>query len=180
MCPSDYDDARQTDSDCGNDPEYRPEVENPPATPASPQLTGGEGPSTSTADRRTQRQKNKQARQDSLDAARKELKAISHLLTSPTREEDDDEISRPKPPKKREYQRHTPSVVWDHFKKSGTGTEEKVQCNYCIKYWRNLSGSTSTPLKHLRGTHYDKLTDEQKKKCQMMVKRVTKMVQCQR
>ena len=100
MCPSDYDDARQTDSDCGNDPEYRPEVENPPATPASPQLTGGEGPSTSTADRRTQRQKNKQARLDSLDAARKELKAISHLLTSPTREEDDDEISRPKPPKK--------------------------------------------------------------------------------
>ena len=54
-----------------------------------------------------------------------------------------------------------PSVVWDHVKKSGT--EDKVQCNHCLKHWLNLSGSTSTPLKHLRGTHYDKLTDEQKK-----------------
>ena len=99
MCPADYDDAMQTDSDCGNDPEYTPEVENAPATPASPQLSGGEPITSSSAYRRSQRLKNKQGRQDSFDAALNELNAKRNRITSPTPEEDDDEISRPEPKK---------------------------------------------------------------------------------
>ena len=30
--------------------------------------------------------------------------------------------------------------------------------------WLNLGGSTSTPLKHVKDVHYDKLTDEQKQR----------------
>jgi len=41
-CPADYNDAMQTDSDCGNDPDYTQEGENAPASPASPQLSGGD------------------------------------------------------------------------------------------------------------------------------------------
>ena len=42
--------------------------------------------------------------------------------------------------------------------------EDIVQCNHCVKIWNSLSGSTSTPLKHIRGTHYNKLTEEQKER----------------
>ena len=119
MCPADYDDAMQTDSDCGNDPEYTPEVENAPATPASPQLSGGEPITSSSAYRRSQRQKNKQGRQDSFDAALNELNAKRNRITSPTHEEDDDEITgpreqSPRTPKRKAYNRRVKSVVWDH------------------------------------------------------------------
>ena len=41
-----------------------------------------------------------QGRQDSFDAANNALIAKRNRITSPTREEDDDEISRPEPKKK--------------------------------------------------------------------------------
>ena len=41
-CPADYTDAMQSDSDSVNDPDYRQEEENAPASPASPQLSGGD------------------------------------------------------------------------------------------------------------------------------------------
>ena len=86
-CPEDYNDSMQSDSDSTNDHEYIQEEENVPATPASPQLSGG----VSSAYR------------------------MSHVTKS--------------------------------------GYEDKVQCNHCVKNWNSLSGSPSTPLKHIRGTH---------------------------
>ena len=111
MCPADYNDAMQTDSDCMNDPDYTQEGQNAPPSPASSQLSGV-GPSS--ASRRRQRQNNKQGRQDSFDDANNELNAKRNRITTPTREEDDDEISMPEPKKPRKSRRHTPSVVWEH------------------------------------------------------------------
>ena len=37
-----------------------------------------------------------------------------------------------------------------------------MECNHCAKDWSGLSGSTSTPLKHIKNKHYNLLTVEQK------------------
>ena len=78
-------------------------------------------------------------------------------ITTPTLEEDDDEITRPAT---RKYKRKSPSVVWNHVTKVDN---DKIECNHCIKTWSGLRGSTSNPLKHLKDEHYSKLTEEQKK-----------------
>ena len=160
-CPEDYNDAMQSDSEPMDDPPYTQEEENARASPASPQLSGG----TSTAYRRRQRQKNNQGRQASFDEANRLLTNKRNRITTPTPEEDDDEISRPvtdSQKKVRKCLRKKPSIVWEHVAKSGN--EGKVQCNHCPKYWEGLSGSTSTPLKHVKELHYNKLTDEQKER----------------
>ena len=74
-----------------NNHEYIQEEGNAPASPASPQLSGG----VSSTYRKRQREKKKQGRQDSFDAANKLLTDKRNRITTPTREEDDDEISRP-------------------------------------------------------------------------------------
>ena len=161
-CPEDYNDAMQSDSEPMNDPLYMQEEQNAPASPASPQLSGG----VSSTYRKRQREKKKQGRQDSFDAANKLLTDKRNRITTPTREEDDDEISRPatEPVRKktRKYTRNKPSVVWRHVTK--LPNVDKVQCNHCASFWWHLSGSTSTPLKHVKEQHYNKLTDEQKQR----------------
>ena len=122
-CPADYNDAMQSDSEPMDDPSYTQEEENARASPASPQLSGGisrayrkrqcqkkkQGrpastqevenapPSgeTSTAYRRRQRQNNNQGRIASFDEAYRLLTTKRNRITTPTPEEDDDEISRP-------------------------------------------------------------------------------------
>ena len=157
--PEGYIDVMQSDSDSVNDPLYTQEKQNAPASPASPPLSGG----ISTAYRKRQREKKAQGRQDSFDAANKLLTDRRNRITTPTREEDDDEISRPatEPKKSRRYQRNKPSIVWEHVTKSG---DDRVQCKHCNVSWVHLSGSTSTPLKHVKDQHYNKLTDEQKQR----------------
>ena len=90
-CPEVYIDAMQSDSESVNDPLYIQEEQNAPASPASPQLSG----EISTAYRKRQREKKTQGRQDSFDAANKLLTDRRNRITTPTPEEDDDEISRP-------------------------------------------------------------------------------------
>ena len=140
-CPADYNDSMQSDSDCNNDSEYIQVEKNEQSTPVSPQLSGG----VSHAYRLRQLEKKNQGRQNSFDAANNALIAKRNRITPPTREEDDDEITMPpKRQKNKKYNRHRPSVVWDHVTKSAN--EDKVQCNHCVKLWNSLSGSTSTPL----------------------------------
>ena len=90
-CPADYNDSMQSDSDSVNNTEYIQEVVNAPPSPVSPQLSGG----LSSAYRKRQREKKSQGRQDSFDAANKLLNDKRNRITTPTQEEDDDEISRP-------------------------------------------------------------------------------------
>ena len=156
--PADYHDSMQSDSDDVTNAPYIQEVvnaANAPPSPVSSQL--------STADRRRQRETKNQGRQDSFDAANKLLNDKRNRITTPTQEEDDDEISRPATEsirKKKKYVRNKPSVVWKHVKK--LPNVDKVECNHCASFWWNLLGSTSTPLKHVKDHHYNKLTDEQK------------------
>ena len=88
--PADYNDSMQSDSDDVTNAAYIQEVvnaANAPPSPVSSQL--------STADRRRQRETKNQGRQDSFDAANKLLNDKRNRITTPTQEEDDDEISRP-------------------------------------------------------------------------------------
>ena len=89
--PEGYIDVMQSDSDSVNDPLYTQEKQNAPASPTSPPLSGG----ISTAYRKRQREKKAQGRQYSFDAANKLLTDRRNRITTPTREEDYDEISRP-------------------------------------------------------------------------------------
>ena len=135
-----------------NAPENTQGGENAPLSPTATQL--GE---TSTAARKRQRHTNSQSRLDSLNQAERMLNDRRNRITTPTLEEDDDEITRPAT---RKYKRKSPSVVWNHVTKVDNG---KIECNHCIKTWSYQRGSTSNPLKHLKDEHYSKLTDEQKK-----------------
>ena len=84
-------------------------------------------------------------------------------ITTPTQEEDDDEITRPATESQirtRKYKRRLPSVVWGHVTNSDN---DKIECNHCSKTWSGLCGSTSNPLKQLKDEHHSKLTDKQKK-----------------
>ena len=125
-CPADYNDSIQSDSDSVNNHEYIQEEGNAPASPGSPQLSGG----VSSTYRKRQREKKKQGRQDSFDAASKLLTDKRNRITTPTREEDDDEISRPATEsvrkKTRKYTRNKPSVVWGHVTKSGNEDKYNV------------------------------------------------------
>ena len=99
--PADYNDASQSDSDPADDPLYNPEEENAPSSPASPQLSGEVSDSYR---RKRQRQKNNQGREATFEAANRVLTAKRNRITTPTPEEDDDEISRPvTEPKKSMY-----------------------------------------------------------------------------
>ena len=64
--------------------------------------------------------------------------------------EEDDEISK------------KPSVVWSHVITSKT--EDITWCQHCDRTWHSLRGSASTPLKHIKNMHYDKLTEDQQPK----------------
>ena len=66
-CPADYINPMHSDSDSVNDHDYTQEEGNAPASPASPQLSGG----ISSTYRKRQREKKNQGRQDSFDAANK-------------------------------------------------------------------------------------------------------------
>ena len=134
--------------------------QNAPPSPTSPQLSG-----TSAACRKRQHQICSQSRQSSFEEAERILNDMRNRLTTPTPEEDDDEISRPATDilrRFRKYKRRLPSVVWEHVAKAHK--EDKVYCNYCAQTWVGLNGSTSNPLKHIKDEHYDKITDEQKEK----------------
>ena len=88
------------------------EKKNAPPCPTSTQL--GE---TSTACRKGQRHTNSQSRQDSFNEAERMLNDRRNRITTPTLEEDDDEITRLATEfqsRTRKYKRRSPSVVWNH------------------------------------------------------------------
>merc|ERR1712033_103976 len=98
---------------------------------------------------------------------RDELEDNRNRITSPSQVQDDDEITLEVAqdvltvtPRKRNYQRKQPSVVWKHAEKRKKSNIEFVQCNYCEKEWEvaHLSGSTSNLLKHLKVQHYSQFT----------------------
>merc|ERR1712121_471802 len=98
---------------------------------------------------------------------RDKLEDNRNRITSPSQVQDDDEITLEVAqevltvtPRKRNYQRKQPSVVWKHAEKRKKSNIELVQCNYCEKNWEvaHLSGSTSNLLKHLRVQHYSQFT----------------------
>ena len=66
---------------------------------------------------------------------------------------------------KRKYDRKHKSVVWDHATQEN---DNLVKCNHCTKFWVNLGGSTSTPLKHMREHHYGFITEEQRNRMKGM------------
>ena len=200
MCPSDYKDRTQSDSDHIVDPDYTQEAQSEPSSPkvsqgkggckkyrrrqiqknmkSTPKSTQGGKSATSTQltetraeTRKLGRSSNVQSRVDSLNEAKKKLEAKRNSrdssfeevqqslqakrdrITPTTPAEDDDEITK----KPRKCKRKSPSVIWKHVIK----TENLIQCNYCTKEWNDLFGSTSNPLKHIKQTHYFKLTEEQ-------------------
>ena len=114
---------------------------------------------------RTKR-KNREERDTTYVNTRDQLEDNRNRITTPSQVEDDDEITQLPldvlTPRKRNYHRKQPSVVWRHADKmkSKKRNVELVQCKYCEKEWRvsHLSGSTSNVLKHLRVQHYQKFT----------------------
>ena len=142
-------------------PETTQREQNAPPSPTSPQVSG-----VSALFRKRQREKSNQSRQYTFEEAERILNDRRNRITTPTQQEDDDEISRPATDslssRHRKCHRKKPSVVWEHVTKSPT--EDIVNCNHCAKKWEGLNGSTSNPLKHIKDDHYDKLTDEQKAK----------------
>ena len=152
--------TRQCQKNKRGTPETTQGEQNAPPSPTSPQLSG-----TSAACRKRQRHIYNQSRQYSFDEAERILNDRRNRITTPTQEEDDDEISRPATDslsRFRKYKCRMPSVAWEHVTKADN--EDKVKCNYCSKTWVGLNGSTSNPLKHIKDEHYDKLTDEQKER----------------
>merc|ERR1712121_80468 len=98
---------------------------------------------------------------------RDKLEDNRNRITSPSQVQDDDEITLEVAqevltvtPRKRNYQRKQPSVVWKHAEKRKKSNIELVQCNYCEKNWEvaNLAGSISNLLKHLKVQHYSQFT----------------------
>merc|ERR1712033_132236 len=98
---------------------------------------------------------------------RDKLEDNRNRITSPSQVQDDDEITLEVAPavltvtpRKRNYHRKQPSVVWKHAEKRKKSNIEFVQCNYCEKEWEvaHLSGSTSNLLKHLKVQHYSQFT----------------------
>ena len=84
------------------------------------------------------------------------LQANRDRITARLQPEEDDEITRPPRP----YNRKSRSIIWNHCTKKFA--EKVIICNYCGKIWKGLFGSTSNPLKHIRESHYAKLSDEDK------------------
>merc|ERR1712121_488419 len=94
---------------------------------------------------------------------RDDLEDNRNRITSPSQAQDDDEIAQEVltvTPRKRNYQRKQPSVVWKHAEKRKKSNIELVQCNYCEKNWEvaHLAGSISNLLKHLKVQHYSQFT----------------------
>ena len=112
------------------------------------------------------KRKNREERDTSYVNTRDQLEYGRNRITSPSQVEDDDEITQLPldvlTPRKKNYVRKHPSVVWRHVDKmkSKRRNIELVQCKYCDKEWEafHLGGSTSNMLKHLRVQHYHKLT----------------------
>ena len=159
--PADYNDADQSDSDPAQDPLFQTGENGAPSSPASPQLSG------EVSDyyrRKRQREKQITGRDATYEAASRKLTDARNRIISPTPEEDDDEITGPiaQSPTKlpRKYNRRTPSVMWDH----AINVNGKVTCKHCDKYWSNLGGSTSTPLKHIKDMHFAYITVEQRER----------------
>ena len=168
MVPADYIDTDQSDSDPGHDPLYQPGKNDAPSSPASPQLSR-EVSTSYRRKRQAQREKQITGTDANYEATRENL-ADEHIrISSPTHEEDDDEIPVPREQSpttpKRKYDRKHKSVVWDHATQEN---DNCVKCNYCPKFWLNLGGSTSTPLKHIREHHYGFLTQEQRNRMKGM------------
>ena len=141
-----------------------------PATPSSP--SSSQIAETSAGKRKRGRALNVQSRLDSLlesqrklqarknskdnifDEVEQGLQANRDRITPTTQAEEDDEITK----QPRIYKCKSPSIIWSHV----TRSENLVQCKHCEKKWNSLSGSTSNPLKHIRTSHYIKLSDEEK------------------
>ena len=141
--------TRQAQKNKRGTPETTQGEQNAPPSPTSPQLSG-----TSAACRKRQCHISSQSRQSSFEEAERILNDMRNRLSTPTPEEDDDEISRPATDilrRFRKYKRRSPSVVWEHVAKAHK--EDKVNCNYCAKTWVGLNGSTSNPLKHIKDEH---------------------------
>ena len=123
-CPEGYIVAMQSDSESVNDPLYIQEEQNAPESPASPQLSGEV---SSLYRRKRQRQKNNQGREDSFEAAKRLLTDKRNRITTPTPEEDDDEISRPVTETKKKYVNTTvKSIVLYGNMSSRYGQEQQV------------------------------------------------------
>ena len=165
MVPSDYIDADQSDSDPGHDRTWQPGENDAPSSPIVSQEV-----STSFRRKRQAQCKKKFTGTDAnYEATRENLADERNRISSPTHEEDDDEIPVPREQSpttpKRKYDRKHKSVVWDHATQEN---DNLVKCNHCTKFWVNLGGSTSTPLKHIREHHYDFLTQEQRNRMKGM------------
>ena len=163
------------------------ESQEPPVTPQREESSVENVPGASTGTRRLERSRSKRNRMNTVKVAqrvltakrksrkerdttyvnaRDQLEANRNRITTPSQVEDDDEIT-PLPldeltPRKRNYHRKQPSVLWRYADKmkSKKSNVELVQCKYCEKEWKvaHLSGSTSNVLKHLRVQHYQKFT----------------------
>ena len=146
MVPSDYTDADQSDSDPGHDCTWQPGKNYAPSSPISPQVSQEVGTSYRRK-RQAQCEKQITGTDANYEATRRHLTDERNRITSPTHEEDDDEITGPieKSPRtpKRKYDRKHKSVLWDH---ATLENDKIVKCNHCTKFWVNLGGSTSTPL----------------------------------
>ena len=112
--PADYNDVDQSDSDPGHDPLYQPGKNDAPSSPASPQLSREVSASYSRK-RQAQCEKQITGTDATYEATRTNLTDARNRISSPTPEEDDDEITGPiaQSPTKlpRKYNRRTPTVM---------------------------------------------------------------------
>ena len=124
----------------GSSPETTQREDSAPPSPTSAQ--------ESALDRKVRREKSSQSRLDTFHAAESILNDRRNRITSPTPEEDDDDISRltefmHHKTRRRCLNRRKPSVVWAHVIKSKK--EDLTRCIHCNKTWESLRGSTSNP-----------------------------------
>ena len=160
MVPSDYTDTDESDSDSIQDRTWQLGENDAPPSSISPQVSQEVGTSYRRK-RQAQHKKEITGTDANYEATRTHLIDGRNRITSPTHEEDDDEIPVPREQStttpKRKYDRKDKSIVWDH---ATPENNNRVKSNHCPKFWVNLSGSTSTPLKHIREVHYHLLTQE--------------------
>ena len=191
MCPEDYDDAEESDSDICKDPDYllqerpspnlsqdngcatyktrlRPRTKNSEATANSTQ--GGESapvtPLSGTSDA-GKRKRAPQNKRQATRAARADLIAEVAEIEEPIQANRDRISSTSHDEEDDERERRIP-------KKKPRKTpsiiwkhvtklikDQLILCNYCDRKWNAAFGSTSNPLHHLRKKHYDQLNEKE-------------------
>ena len=106
LCPADYDDADQSDSDNNEHPDY---IFEEPTTPKISQ--------TKYKKRQLEKPKNSTATPNSTQGGQtSSLQANRDRINARSQVEEDDESTRPPRP----YKRKSPSIVWKHCTKTIT------------------------------------------------------------